>query len=431
MRNTFQPLYTNPTTYIAGKTQPFRYVDFDNFNLMMSESCLDIETCNRQGNEILLEAVVNGCSDEVLGIINEGVVGTVIEKIRTLIKAIYNFIKGLIDKMNLFADSMTNNINKWLKKVAPTALEKSKEAKYISKLSTEGYYYDEVYLSDGLYGILERVMDYSVGAITIEFNQDGSTKEVKEEIKASPKDTAEFIKKKKRQIDDLFSFARKVKNKEPEEKPSATKDNSADGKTGKDEAEKGKDFNINIPEPVKSTGSETKAVPASMPQKPGRIFFKDAIERFFKTEFNSTKEQYESELNKKAHKGMGEAGEITKYSSGTISSHIKFIEKSPSIIKKINERYTELFNQYNEIDSALATMKNEGIEGGDVTRTKYYNFYIMEIKDCIAFMKEATAINNSISRNNIRLVEECTKQYIKVCNKLAMMNADKVEEGEK
>lgn len=417
MFQTFQPLLT--TQKRQDVNESFEFYTFANFDILMNESYLDIEITNRQGRELLIES--SGCSNEIREIINEGVIGTLLEKVSSFIKAIIEFIRGLINKINLFADSMTKNINKWVVKVAPTALEKSKSAKYLSGLTGEGYYWDESYISTGLISLLGKVMDYSATVSQLTLTSNGKVEMVTAESSSSPKKTAEQVKKKTSIIKQLFSFEKKVSDKIKTEEANKKETKEPEQKPDTKSDEKNKEFSVDIPEvkPEEDTKNNTNNTDTKVTENS----YKEAIAKFLKETFNSDKANYRNIIIKKAHKGSAEPIGLSKYSSSMIAGHIEFIKKAPELIKAITERYTDLLNEYNELESALTQMDRGQTSSNELS--KYQNIVMGEIKSNISFVKEATSINNTIANVNISLVEECTKQYMRVCNKLALSGGEK------
>lgn len=412
MFSKFQPLRTSPIK--DDTNESFEFYTFENFDILLNESYLDIEVTNRLGREILFESI--GCSEEVLAIINEGVIGTVLEKVSSFIKAIIGFIRGLIGKINLFADSMSNNIGKWLNKVAPTALEKSKNAKYMASLNGEGYYWDEAYISTGLISLLGKIMDYSIGVEELKVSSNGEVETVSGEMSSSPKKSAEKIKTKTSIIKQLFSFEKKVSDKIKTEEsakkdPKSTKEGDPNNKE-----EKGKEFSVEVPEVKEEKSTGTTDI------KDSSTGYKAAIEKFLKDNFDSDKAGYKGVMIKKAHKGQVDHITIKKYSSSMISGHIEFIKKSADLVKSITERYTTLLNEYTDLEASLVQIDRG--QGSSAELSKYQNIIMGEIKSNIAFVKEATSINNTIANTNISLVEDCTKQYMRICNKLALSGGD-------
>jgi len=434
MINNFR-LLTKPSVRTSVITPPLRSTDFIEFNNVINEGYLDLITTDRVGGEILIESTLSGLSEENLILLNEGVLGTVWEGVKKLFSAIIDFIKGIINKLNVFADSMTSNISKWMKKVAPTALQHSKDPGYLSRLEYEGYKWNENFITNDLYASIGKILNTPAKIKTVKINQNGETSEIEESIISSPKNAAELINKRREELKNLFNYVNKkhkeleedLKKKETDSKEKDTDENK-ETKTGvKDE------MKIDIPEvggkaddenkePVKgSKADQGKSEKLVSEKGSGKEEFKKIISDYFQKEFGTSREKYEEDITLKAH-GIKEPRAINKFSSSMIKSYIDFIANSRVVIDKIKDRYSSLLDEYVNLENAIESLSRDTTDSKDATFLKKYKSYIKDpVMNSIDFVRDCTAINNTLCRLNINLVEECTKEYIRICNKLALM----------
>lgn len=115
---------------------------FGEFNIMLHEASLGIDTDSRMGNEILIEAVATGQGEEALAVINESVVSTVIDKVKAFFRKIVEYIKGIIAKIKVYISGMTTHTNKWYGKMKKPVEEAAKNREITKGFEWEGYEWD-------------------------------------------------------------------------------------------------------------------------------------------------------------------------------------------------------------------------------------------------------------------------------------------------
>ena len=401
---------------------PLRLADFDHATHAMNETYLDMLTMDRMGQELLLESTISA-SEISRAIINEGVIGALIDSARKLFKTIIDFIKGLIAKINLFADSMRKNINTWMKKVAPTALARSKEIKYVKNLEHEGYNWDEAYIGAELMGKLKNIMAIRVKKKSYKISGDDVTV-IEESTDSSITTATKIVIDSNKHLEMLKNItARKSKMKQAEaegvgEKKTAAAKGSSDANNKNPEA---KEFKADIPDVAAEDSAKTDKGGNDAKGVSNKDIFKEAIDTYLKNEFGATKTDYTEKIIKAAKRGTEP---VTKkgFSASIIQRYVNFIASSPSIVSAIHNRYSALLEEYNKLYDAINSMDSSSISEGDSDVLAKYNKYVKQpVYETLGFIRDCTAINNAISKTNIALVEECTKEYMKICNKLALM----------
>jgi len=128
------------------------------FNLMMNESCGELDCDIRVGNEILVEAATSGATETQCRVINESIFGNVIDKIKEFFKKIVEYIKGIINKIKLYAAGLSTNTDKWYNKMKEAVKTAATNKDITKSFEWEGYNWNEAEIT-GIKDLAEKVAD--------------------------------------------------------------------------------------------------------------------------------------------------------------------------------------------------------------------------------------------------------------------------------
>ena len=140
---------------------------FNEFNLMMSESALEIDTDVRMGNEVMIEAVSMGVSAADFELINESIGGTVVAKVKAFFRSVVEYIKGLISKLKTYVAGLSKSTNTWHSKMKADVEKAGRDRSITADFTWEAYKWDHSKM-DGLYTLAEKVADIKAEGFSLD-----------------------------------------------------------------------------------------------------------------------------------------------------------------------------------------------------------------------------------------------------------------------
>lgn len=349
---------------------------FNEFNSMISESTLAIDTDVRVGNEILVEAVTMGASEEHCDLINEGVVKNVIARIKQFFRNILEYIKGIINKIKTYAQGMTKNTDKWYKQMKEAVETAAKNRDITKGFEWEGFEWNDSEAE----GILDKAK-----AVAGKFISVGH---VSQEKTVSIDTIDKYLK------DITGSFKDSVKELNVKGEVGNVSSDNAD-EYEKTSSEKTKKALENYKESVK------KAMGIS-----GKV------------------DNYKEEISAKVR--GSKAAKSLKGIDSKYSKMLQYIKESSDKLSSVSDAYDDIKDKY---EKALSAIEDSGLEDveyvdgiGDKerkileTNRAVFTENLNSVKSAIGY---GQGVYNSLCSLQLSLVQERSREYMRTLNRLA------------
>ncbi len=354
---------------------------FCEFNLMMNESCLAIDTDVRMGNEILIEAVMNCSGENTLSLINEGVFGSVIDKIKAFFRKIIEYIKGIINKIKLFINGMSRKTNIWHGKMKKAVEDAARNKDITRNFEWMGY--------DWNHGEIDNIKTKADDAATVAYVVKGSGRFT---LNASVEDIDKAV-------NTLGAFHRGVYEKI---------NNASDDNTYSSFDTKESDYKVRTEKALETYKDDVKA---KLGITGDATKYKEAI----------------SNLCRGGKEAKPLKGIDSKY-----SKMLSFIADCTDSLGKIRDSYDTLQKKYENGLSTLEGPVFKDIETAkDITddHRKRLNAATSHLSDILTQFKAAITygqgVYNDLCSLQLSLTKECALEYMKVLTKLAMAKPSK------
>ncbi len=360
---------------------------FCEFNLMMNESSLAIDTDIRMGNEILIEAVMSGSGQETLSLINESVFGSVIDKIKAFFRKIVEYIKGIINKIKLFINGMGTKTTSWHGKMKKAVEDAARNKDITRNFEWMGY--------DWNHGEIDNIKTKAdaVAAIYIEVEEGGKKRKI------SIIDCKDYIVEGTQEMNHLIDLLNTT---------TAIDDSDSKNEALLEDDNGGFDTDAEMKKKLESYKDDVKA----------------------KLEISGDRDKY-----KEAISNLCRGGKETKPLKGIDSKYSKmlsFIADCTDNLGKIRDSYDTLKKKYENILSFLETEHHKDFDFvKDVPEknrkvlnllTSAYSKYITLVKDVVTY---GQGVYNNLCALQLSLTQECAREYMKVLTKLAMSKPSK------